>query len=304
MNLNKIATKSKALFFTSGPSIDASYGPWDSIEQYEDFLHNDLGLESPYEYTKIMIRDSDNGDGIEYIYKNGQWQIYIDISDAMSRIEALEGDKNASIASKISGTVSLSKNKLYAGQTVVINITGKVNLPSEISSQTNKISSIQLNGGGQSVSGQPGTSSVSLSNVSISNTTTFSLSAHVDAPYTKNVSASATITKYCPVYIGVVDGSVTNANQAVAAIAKDSYLQSPNDPLTTIIGLKKTFTYNTGQRLAFICGQSNVIVQEDGALAEDAYEFKGATTIQGMNAYVYITSAQSAVTRSMNFKAQ
>lgn len=304
MNLNKIATKSKALFFTSGPSVDASYGPWDNIEQYESFLHDDLGLESPYEYTKIMIRDSDNGDGTEYIYKNSQWQIYIDMSDAMSRIEALEGDKNASIASKISGTVSLSKSKLYAGQTVVINITGKVNLPSEISSQTNKISSIQLNGSGQSVSGQPGTSSVSLSNISISNTTTFSLSAHVDAPYTKNVSASATITKYCPVYIGVVDGSVTNANQAVAAIAKDSYLQSPNDPLTTIIGLKKTFTYNTGQRLAFICAQSNVIVQEDGALAEDAYEFKGTTTIQGMNAYVYITSAQSAVTRSMNFKAQ
>lgn len=304
MNVNKIATKSKALFFTSGPSIDASYGPWDSIEQYEEFLHNDLGIESPYEYTKIVVKDQESGVGTEYIYKNEEWQVYIDLSDAMSRIEALEGDKNASIASKISGSVTLTKNKLYAGQTIIINVTGKVNLPSEISGRTDKISSISISGGGQSKSGQPGDSTVSLNNVTINNTTTFSLSAHVDAPYTKNVTASATITKYCPIYIGVVNSSVNTAGAVVSAIANAEHLQSPNDPLTSIQSItNKSITYGQGQCLAFICGQSGVKVKENGALVEDAYQFTGTTTIEGMTAYVYVTQPQSAVTRSMNFNA-
>lgn len=311
MNLNKIATKSKALFFTSGPSIDANYGPWDSVAQYEQFLHEDLGLNSPYEHTKIGVEDSETGILTEFIYENDEWKTYIDFSsvnadilDITARVEALEGDKNASIANKITGSVTLSKNKLYAGQTVVINITGRVTLPSEISDKTDKISSISISGGGQSASGQAGDSTVSLSNVSITNTTTFSLAAHVDAPYTKNVTASATITKYCPVYIGVVNSSVNTAAAVVSAIANADHLQNANDPLTTIKSLtNKSITYGQNQCLAFICGQSGVKVKENGALVEDAYQFTGTTTIEGMTAYVYVTQPQMAGTRSMNFNA-
>ena len=311
MNLNKIATKSKALFFTSGPSIDASYGPWDNIEQYENFLSNDLGLDSPYEYTKIGVKDQETGSRTEYIYENGEWKAYIDFSnidasilDITGRVEALEGDKNAQIANKITGSVTLSKNKLYAGQTVVINVTGRVTLPSEIANRTDKISSISISGGGQSVSGQAGDSTVSLDNVSITSTTTFSLSAHVDAPYTKDVTASATITKYCPVYIGVVNSSVNTAAAVVSAIANADHLQNANDPLTTIKSLtNKSITYGQNQCLAFICGQSGVKVKENGALVEDAYQFTGTTTVEGMTAYVYVTQPQMAGTRSMNFNA-
>ena len=194
-------------------------------------MSNDLGLDSPYEYTKIGVKDQETGSRTEYIYENGEWKAYIDFSnidasilDITGRVEALEGDKNAQIANKITGSVTLSKNKLYAGQTVVINVTGRVTLPSEIANRTDKISSISISGGGQSVSGQAGDSTVSLDNVSITSTTTFSLSAHVDAPYTKDVTASATITKYCPVYIGVVNSSVNTAAAVVSAIANADHL--------------------------------------------------------------------------------
>lgn len=301
MNTNKIATKSKALFFTSGPSIDASYGPWDSIEQYEDFLHNDLGLESPYEYTKIGINDPETDSFAEYIYENDEWKVYGDLSSITSRLEYLESKASAEIAGSISGSVSLSKTKFYAGYNVEVVATGSIKLPSTVT--TDHILDISISGNGKTQTGSAGQTSISLNGGPVSNTTTFNLTAHIGAPYTKTVTASATITKYCPIYIGIVNSDVDTAEKAISAIKKDANLYSPNNPETNIKNItNKSFTYESNQRLAFICGQSNIKIHEVGSQLPDGYIVDGqTTTINGMTAYVYVTNTQQAGTRALAF---
>lgn len=303
MDKRKIATKGKALFYTSGPNIDASYGPWDSLDQYMQFLQEDLGLEHPYEFAKIAIKNPETGESSEYQYINEDWQLYGDLTDITNRVEYLESRVASDIANSISGSVSLSRSRFYAGYNVEVTVTGSVKLPSTVSSD--HVLDISISGNGKTQTGSAGQTSISLNGGSVSNTTTFSLTAHIGAPYTKTVTASATITKYCPIYIGVVDNDVNTVEKAISAIKKDSNLYSPNDPETSIKNItNKEFTYNDGQKLAFICGQSGVKVKQIGALAADEYIINGTPiTINGVTAYVYVTYPQQTGKRNMTFNA-
>lgn len=217
------------------------------------------------------------------------------------RLQALESKYIQEIISKIDGGISLSKSVFYAGYPVTINVTGSITLPSEVSND--KVASIQLSGNGQTVSNS-GVKTLSISNTEITDSTTFTLTGSISAPYTKSISKSATINKVCPIYMGIVDTNVDTVEEVVNTIANSNYLYSSANPISNIKTItNKSFTYGANQRLAFICGQSDVKIKQVGALANDAYTAKGSTTINGVTAYVYVTSPQQAITRNMTFNA-
>lgn len=217
------------------------------------------------------------------------------------RLQALESKYIQEIISKIDGGISLSKSVFYAGYPVTINVTGSITLPSEVSND--KVASIQLSGNGQTVSNS-GVKTLSISNTEITDSTTFTLTGSISAPYTKSISKSATISKVCPIYMGIVDTNVDTVEEVVNTIANSNYLYSSANPISNIKTItNKSFTYGANQRLAFICGQSDVKIKQVGALANDAYTAKGSTTINGVTAYVYVTSPQQAITRNMTFNA-
>lgn len=218
-----------------------------------------------------------------------------------ARLQALESKYVQEIISKIDGGISLSKSVFYAGYPTTINVSGSISLPSEVTSD--HVASISLNGNGESVSNS-GVTSVSIQGTEVSATTTFTLNGNVSSPYTKSITKTATITKVCPIYMGIVDTDVDTVEEVVSAIANTDHLYSASSPISNIKTVtNKSFTYGANQRLAFICGQSDVKIKQVGALANDAYTAKGSTTINGVTAYVYVTSPQQAVTRNITFNA-
>ena len=217
------------------------------------------------------------------------------------RLTAIESKYINEIISKINGSVSLSKSVFYAGYPININVVGTLSLPTEVSS--NYVSNIMLSGNQTTVSDN-GVTQVSINNTNITDNTTFSLSASISSPYTKSISKQATINKVCPIYIAIVDNNVDTVEKAITAIKKDANLYSPETPISNIKTItNKSFTYGANQRLAFICGQSDVKIKQVGALANDAYTAKGSTTINGVTAYVYVSAPQQAITRNMTFNA-
>lgn len=68
-----VTTKARAQLFTGGPSIDANYGPWTSLDEYMAFI-KEAGLEEPYSGTTIAIVGSSTGKISKYVYENGSWR--------------------------------------------------------------------------------------------------------------------------------------------------------------------------------------------------------------------------------------
>lgn len=218
-----------------------------------------------------------------------------------ARLQALENKYVQEIISKIDGGISLSKSVFYAGYPISVNVSGSITLPSEVTSD--HVASISLSGNGESVTNS-GVTSVSIQGTEVSATTTFTLTGTISSPYTKSISKTATVTKVCPVFMGIVDTDVDTVEEVVSAIANTDHLYSASSPISNIKTVtSKSFTYGANQRLAFICGQSDVKIKQLGALANDAYTAKGSTTINGVTAYVYVSSPQQAVTRTMTFNA-
>lgn len=217
-----------------------------------------------------------------------------------SRLSALESKYIDEIVSKINGSISLSLSNLYAGFPKTVTATGSVSLPSEVT--VDNVASIKLVGNGQTTSGENQTS-VSIQS-SVTAPQTFTLTVNISSPYTKTITKTATVNQVCPIYMGIVDNSVDTVNEVVSAIAKVDNLYSPNSPVSNIKTVtNKSFTYGANQRLAFICGQSDVKIKEVGALANDSYIATGSTTINGVTAYVYVTQPQQAGTRNITFNA-
>ena len=217
-----------------------------------------------------------------------------------SRLSALESKYIDEIVSKINGSISLSLSALYAGFPKTVTATGSVSLPDEVT--VDNVASIKLTGNGQTASGENQTS-VSIQS-SVTAPQTFTLNISISSPYTKTISKTATVNQVCPIYMAIVDNSVDTVNEVVSAIAKVDNLYSPNSPIANIKTVtNKSFTYGANQRLAFICGQSDVKIKEVGALANDSYIATGSTTINGVTAYVYVTQPQQAGTRNITFNA-
>ena len=257
--------------------------------------------------TLPIVKVGSGGGLVNYVLVNDESVVvdriaYITLPENLEdRLQALESKYIQEIISKIDGGISLSKSVFYAGYPVTINVTGSITLPSEVSND--KVASIQLSGNGQTVSNS-GVRTLSISNTEITDSTTFTLTGSISAPYTKSISKSATISKVCPIYMGIVDTNVDTVEEVVNTIANSNYLYSSANPISNIKTItNKSFTYGANQRLAFICGQSDVKIKQVGALANDAYTAKGSTTINGVTAYVYVTSPQQAITRNMTFNA-
>ena len=216
------------------------------------------------------------------------------------RLQNLENKYVAEIIAKINGSVSLSLSTIYAGYPKSITATANISLPSEVNS--NYVELIEIEGNGQSASGS-GQTSISVTST-VSGNTTFAMTGKTSSPYTKTVTKSASVSKVCPIYIGIVDNNVDTASEAIEAIKKDANLYSPNSPVSNIKTITNMqFTYGENQRLAFICGQSNIGIKEVGALANDTFIVKESATINGVSGYVYITSPQQAGTRNITFNA-
>lgn len=216
------------------------------------------------------------------------------------RLTALESKYVQEIIDKISGSITLSKTVLYAGFPKTLNAVGSVSLPSEVSAD--KVASIQLVGNGQSVSATSATS-VNIQS-SVIAPQTYTLTINMAAPYAKTITKTATVSSVCPIYMAIVDNDVDTVEKVISTIVKNDNLYSPDSPIASIKSItSKSFTYGANQRLAFICGQSDVKIKQVGALANDAYTAKGSTTINSVTAYVYVTSPQQAVTRNITFNA-
>ncbi|MEE3440267.1 hypothetical protein [Ruminococcus sp.] len=216
------------------------------------------------------------------------------------RLQNLENKYVAEIIAKINGSVKLSLSTIYAGYPKSITATANISLPSEVNA--NYVELIEIEGNGQSASGS-GQTSISVTST-VSGNTTFEMTGKTLSPYTKTVTKPASVSKVCPIYIGIVDNNVDTASEAIEAIKKDANLYSPNSPVSNIKTITNMqFTYAANQRLAFICGQSNVGVKEVGALANDTFIVKESATINGVGGYVYITSPQQAGTRNITFNA-
>lgn len=216
------------------------------------------------------------------------------------RLQNLENKYVAEIIAKINGSVNLSLSTIYAGYPKTITATANISLPTEVNS--NYVELIKIEGNGESASGS-GQTSISVTST-VSANTTFAMTGKTSSPYTKTVTKSASVSKVCPIYIGIVNNSVNTASKAIEAIKKDANLYSPNSPVSNIKTITNMqFTYGENQRLAFICGQNNVGVKEVGALANDTFIVKESATINGVSGYVYITSPQQAGTRNITFNA-
>lgn len=74
MDTRKITTKDKAQLLLTGASIDGNYGTWSSIQEYENFITNDVGLDAPFDSTTIAVKDASTGKITKYIRENGVWR--------------------------------------------------------------------------------------------------------------------------------------------------------------------------------------------------------------------------------------
>lgn len=302
-----ITTKRKAQLYTEGANIDANYGPWDSIADYESFITEDVGLDAPYDTTTICVKDPQTGVATKYIYENEQWRqevptvTPVDLTGIESRLDALEADKNAALANQITSNVTVTPTRFYKGVSTTVSATGTISLPSGIA--TNKVSAISLTDGTNTDSGSNKTS-VSLSNISATNATiTFNLSASIAAPFTKTITKSESCTACNPVYLAVVSNSVDTKEEAFAQVAKAANLVYTSSlAVTSMKGQSKSLTFTNGDRIAVICGDSGLKAKGAGMLADYNWVVNGESiTNNGITYKIYISGALQAETRTVNF---
>ena len=296
-----ITTKRKAQLYTEGANIDANYGPWDSIADYESFITEDVGLDAPYDTTTICVKDPQTGVATKYIYENDQWRQEVDLTGIESRLDALEADKNAALANQITGSVTVTPARFYKGVSTTVSATGTITLPAGIT--TDKVSAISLTDGTNTDSGANKTS-VSLSNISAQNSSiSFTLSGTIAAPYTKSISEPATCTACDPVYLAVVSNSVDTKEEAFAEVAKAANLVYTSSlAVTSMKGQSKSLTFTNGDRIAVICGDSGLKAKGVGMLADYNWIVNGESiTNNGITYKIYISGALQAETRTVNF---
>ena len=303
-----ITTKRKAQLYTEGANIDANYGPWDSIADYESFITEDVGLDAPHDTTTICVKDPQTGVVTKYIYENSQWRqeiptvTPIDLTGIESRLDALEADKNASLANQITSSVSVTPARFYKGVSTTVSATGTISLPSGIAAS--KVSAISItDGNGHTDSGSNKTS-VSLSNISATNSTiTFNLSASIAAPFTKTITKSGSCTACNPVYLAVVGNSVDTKEEAFAEVAKTANLVYTSSlAVTSMKGQSKSLTFTNGDRIAVICGDSGLKAKGAGMLADYNWVVNGeSVTDNGITYKVYVSGALQSETRTINF---
>lgn len=302
-----ITTKRKAQLYTEGANIDANYGPWDSIADYESFITEDVGLDAPYDTTTICVKDPQTGVATKYIYENDQWRqevptvTPVDLTGIESRLDALEADKNAALANQITSNVTVTPARFYKGVSTTVSATGTISLPSGIA--TNKVSAISLTDGTNTDSGSNKTS-VSLSDISATNSTiTFNLSASIAAPFTKTITKSGSCTACNPVYLAVVSNSVDTKEEAFTEVAKTANLVYTSSlAVTSMKGQSKSLTFTDGDRIAVICGDSGLKAKGTGMLADYNWIVNGESiTNNGITYKIYISGALQAETRTVNF---
>lgn len=302
-----ITTKRKAQLYTEGANIDANYGPWDSIADYESFITEDVGLDAPYNTTTICVKDPQTGVATKYIYENDQWRqevptvTPVDLTGIESRLDALEADKNAALANQITGSVTVTPARFYKGVSTTVSATGTISLPSGIA--TSKVSAISLTDGTNTDSGANKTS-VSLSDISATNSTiTFNLSASIAAPFTKTITKSGSCTACNPVYLAVVSNSVDTKEEAFTEVAKAANLVYTSSlAVTSMKGQSKSLTFTNGDRIAVICGDSGLKAKGVGMLADYNWVVNGeSVTDNGITYKIYISGALQAETRTINF---
>lgn len=295
-----ITTKRKAQLYTEGANIDANYGPWDSIADYESFITEDVGLDAPYDATTICVKDPQTGVATKYIYENDQWRQEVP-TGIESRLDALEADKNAALANQITSSVTVTPARFYKGVSTTVSATGTITLPAGIA--TNKVSAISLTDGTNTDSGTNKTS-VSLSDISATNSTiTFNLSASIAAPFTKTITKSGSCTACNPVYLAVVSNSVDTKEEAFTEVAKTANLvYTSNLAVTSMKGQSKSLTFTDGDRIAVICGDSGLKAKGTGMLADYNWIVNGeSVTDNGVTYKVYVSGALQAETRTINF---
>lgn len=302
-----ITTKRKAQLYTEGANIDANYGPWDSIADYESFITEDVGLDAPYDTTTICVKDPQTGVATKYIYENDQWRqevptvTPVDLTGIESRLDALEADKNAALANQITSNVTVTPARFYKGVSTTVSATGTISLPSGIA--TNKVSAISLTDGTNTDSDSNKTS-VSLSDISATNSTiTFNLSASIAAPFTKTITKSGSCTACNPVYLAVVSNSVDTKEEAFTEVAKVANLVYTSSlAVTSMKGQSKSLTFTDGDRIAVICGDSGLKAKGAGMLADYNWVVNGeSVTDNGITYKVYVSGALQAETRTINF---
>lgn len=114
-------TKTRNQLYTQGPSIDANYGPWASVEEYMEFLHK-VGKSSPFNGTTIAIEDAETKAIKKYVYQNGEWvpeggsvvnpsQVILEGSQDLTHEEQAKVRSNLDLYSKSEHDTSLS-NKI------------------------------------------------------------------------------------------------------------------------------------------------------------------------------------------------
>ena len=297
-------TKTKNLFYTRGASIDANYGPWSSFEAYRNFLISLGGNGTPKKGAHIAIEDSTTGAITTYIYevKNsvGSWKAEggtVDLTEINNRLDALEADKNAAIADKITSSISVTPARFYKGVATTVSATGTISLPAEVN--VNKISAISITDGTNTDSGSQKTS-VSLSDISAQNSSvTFTLTGTVDAPYTKSISKTATCTACDPIYVVVVPPDSGQTNQDLVNSANLFYVSG--QPVTSIKGKSKSITFTAGSMLYVLCHESGVTAKGASQLAPYPWIGSDTTTINGVSYTVYASQPQQAHTDVVTF---
>lgn len=303
-----ITTKRKAQLYTEGANIDANYGPWDSIADYESFITEDVGLDAPYDTTTICVKDPQTGVATKYIYENDQWRqevptvTPVDLTGIESRLDALEADKNAALANQITGSITVTPARFYKGVSTTVSATGTISLPSGIA--TSKVSAISITDGNDHTDSGSNKTSVSLSNISAANSTiTFNLSASIAAPFTKTITKSGSCTACNPVYLAVVSNSVDTKEEAFTEVAKAANLVYTSSlAVTSMKGQSKSLTFTNGDRIAVICGDSGLKAKGTGMLADYNWVVNGeSVTDNGITYKVYISGALQAETRTVNF---
>lgn len=303
-----ITTKRKAQLYTEGANIDANYGPWDSIADYESFITEDVGLDAPYDATTICVKDPQTGVATKYIYENDQWRqevptvTPVDLTGIESRLDALEADKNAALANQITSSVTVTPARFYKGVSTTVSATGTISLPSGIA--TSKVSAISITDGNDHTDSGSNKTSVSLSNISATNSTiTFNLSASIAAPFTKTITKSGSCTACNPVYLAVVSNSVDTKEEAFAEVAKAANLVYTSSlAVTSMKGQSKSLTFTNGDRIAVICGDSGLKAKGAGMLADYNWIVNGeSVTNNGVTYKVYVSGALQAETRTINF---
>lgn len=303
-----ITTKRKAQLYTEGANIDANYGPWDSIADYESFITEDVGLDAPYDTTTICVKDPQTGVATKYIYENDQWRqevptvTPVDLTGIESRLDALEADKNAALANQITSSVTVTPARFYKGVSTIVSATGTLSLPAGIA--TNKVSAISITDGNDHTNSGSNKTSVSLSNISATNSTiTFNLSASIAAPFTKTITKSESCTACNPVYLAVVSNSVDTKEEAFTEVAKAANLVYTSSlAVTSMKGQSKSLTFTNGDRIAVICGDSGLKAKGAGMLADYNWVVNGESiTNNGITYKIYISGALQAETRTVNF---